>query len=334
LKAVVISGPGSLEIIDKPVPVPGPGEALVKIKYCGICGSDLHAFETGFLPPGLTIGHEFSGVVKSVGDNCDGWVPGEYVTGNNIIGCGRCSSCRKGLDNLCLEMRRLGITDQGAMAEYAVIPVKNLVKLPGDVSLEQAALTEPLSVGLHAINKVNINPDDNFLILGAGTIGLIVLALLKNLGVENVAVVEPDPERGAVAESMGAAEVSSPGIAKLNRVKSNLTDHRDMDGVFECAGLPQTIQEACSQGAAGAKVVVLGICYQPVELNFLNLVTQEINIITAFGKTTEEFREAAGLITGGLVDMSPLITGIVPVAEVAKAFHQPSRGKIKNLVVF
>ena len=161
-----------------------------------------------------------------------------------------------------------------------------------------------------------------------------VLALLKHRGAANVAVIEPVPERGTVAESMGATVVIDPAAANLDREIGCLTGNRGMDVIFECAGLAETIREACGQGAAGAKVVVLGICYQPVELNFLNLVTQEINIITAFGKTTGEFREAAGLIAGGLVDMSPLITGIVPVAEVAKAFHQPSRGKIKNLVVF
>lgn len=334
MKAVVLNGPGNLEIVEKPVPVPGPGEVLVKIRYCGICGSDLHAFETGFFPPGLTIGHEFSGIVKSAGDHCAWWAPGEYVTGNNIIGCGNCSSCQRGLDHLCLEMRRLGITDQGVMAEYAVLPAKDLVKLPRDVSLEQAALTEPLSVGLHAINKIDINRDDKFLIFGAGTIGLVVLALLKYRGVENVVVVEPNPERGALAERIGVAKVINPGITKVNREIMNLTDNRGMDVVFECAGLPETIQGACEQGAAGATVVILSICYRPVELNFLNLVTQEIKIITAFGKTAQEFREAAGLIARGLVDLSPLITGIIPFSEVAEAFHKPSPEKIKTLVVF
>lgn len=334
MKAVVISGPGSLEIIDKPVPVPGPGEALVKIKYCGICGSDLHAFETGFLPAGLTIGHEFSGVVESPGNNCDCLAPEDYVTGNNIIGCGGCSPCRKGLDNLCQKMRRLGITDEGAMAEYAVFPVKDLIKLPGDVSLEQAALTEPLSVALHAINRVKIKPDDNILIFGAGTIGLAVLALLKHRGAANVAVIEPVPERGTVAESMGATVVIDPAAANLDREIGCLTGNRGMDVIFECAGLAETIREACGQGAAGSRVVILSICYQPVELNFLNLVTRETGIITAFGKRSEEFREAAGLVARERVDISPLITGIVPFAEVAGAFKRPSPGEIKTLVAF
>lgn len=334
MKAVVISAPGRVDIVEKPVPVPGPGEALVKISYCGICGSDLHAFETGFLPPRLTIGHEFSGVVCALGEGCHRPAPGRYVTGNNIIGCGRCRMCRRGRDNLCLEMRRLGITAEGTMAEYALLPVKELVELPGKASLEQAALAEPLSVGLHGVNRVQIDPGDSALILGAGTIGLAVLALLKYKGVENVFVAEPAPERRAVAGKMGAARVIDPAAAGLDREIGALTGGVGASVVFECAGLPETIGEAGSLGGAGASVVVLGICEQAVELNFLNLVTREISLCTAFGKTAAEFKEAAGLISGGLVDLAPLITGIVPVAEAAGAFSRPSRKNIKTLVAF
>ena len=334
MKAVVISGPGKLEIVDKPLPVPGPGEALIKISYCGICGSDLHAFETGFFPPRLTIGHEFSGVVCSLGEGCHRPAPGRYVTGNNIIGCGRCRPCRRGRDNLCLEMHRLGITAEGTMAEYALVPVKELVELPAEASLEEAALAEPLSVGLHAVNRAPINPGDSALILGAGTIGLAVLALLKYKGVENVIVVEPAPARRAVAGKMGAARVIDPAVAGMDREVGALTGGAGADVVFECAGLPETIGEACSLGGAGASVVVLSICEQAVELNLLNLVTREINLGTAFGKTAAEFKEAADLISRGRVDLTPLITDIVPVAEVAGAFSRPSRKNIKTLVAF
>jgi len=127
MKAIVIEGPQKLALVEKPVPKPGAGEALVRVKYCGICGSDLHAYETGFLQAGLTIGHEFAGTVAALGAECEGWQEGDSVTGNNIIACGRCRYCRRGEDNLCLEMRRLGITDQGSMAEYVLIPTKDLV---------------------------------------------------------------------------------------------------------------------------------------------------------------------------------------------------------------
>ncbi len=334
MKAVVISSPGNLEILEKPLPVPGRGETLVKIKYCGICGSDLHAFTSGFLPPDLTIGHEFSGIIESVGRDCHGWKPGDYVTGNNIIGCNKCSSCKNGQENLCSDMRRLGITDQGAMAEYVLVPAKDLVKLPKDASLEMAALSEPLSVGLHAINKVKTNRNDHILIFGAGTIGLVILTLLKHFGAKSVTVVEPDPARRNIAEVIGATKTIDPLINSLDSEINKLTDNKGMNVIFECAGLPETIQEACSQGSAGATVVVLSICYQPVELNFLSLVTKEVKIITAFGKTNEEFKKAADMIASGLVDLSPLITGLISLDKIAGAFHDHSGGKIKTLVAF
>ncbi|MBW6464476.1 MAG: alcohol dehydrogenase catalytic domain-containing protein [Firmicutes bacterium] len=334
MKAVIIDGPGSLRIVDKPLPVPGRGEALVKIKYCGICGSDLHAFETGFLPPDLTIGHEFSGIVESVGTGCPGWEEGVFVTGNNIIGCGKCSFCQKGLENLCLDMRRLGITDHGAMAEYALVPVKALVKLPQSASLTEAALSEPLSVGLHAVNKVNITADDSILIIGAGTIGLVILALLQLRAAKAITVVEPDPDRRAIAKSMGALKVIDPFTGSMDSEISRLTGNRGMNVIFECAGLPETIQEACSQAAADATIMVLSICHQPVELNFLSLVTREIKIKTAFGKTSAEFREAANLISSGMIDLSPLVTGLIPLDKVLQTFRKHSGGMIKTLVLF
>jgi len=231
-------------------------------------------------------------------------------------------------------MRRLGITDQGAMAEYAVVPAKDLVKLPKDASLKMAALSEPLSVGLHATGKVKINRDDHFLIFGAGTIGLIILTLLKHFGARSVTVIEPDHARRTIAEAIGATKTIDPYINSLDSEIDKLTDNKGMNVIFECAGLPETIQEACSQGAVGATVVVLSICYLPVELNFLSLVTKEIKIITAFGKTDEEFKKAANMIALSLVDLSPLVTGLISPDRIAETFDDHSGGKIKTLVEF
>jgi len=334
LKAAIINGPGNLEIVEKPVPKPGPEEILVKIKYCGICGSDLHAFKTGFLEPSITIGHEFSGVIESVGKGCKGWSAGDRVTGNNIISCGKCSFCFNSRDNLCREVRRLGITDHGTMAEYTLFPAKDLVKLSKEAPLEQLALTEPLSVALHAVNKVSFTGKDWILIIGAGTVGLILLSLLKQKGVENVIVFETNPYRQNTALKMGASAVIDPGQKNLDQEVASLTSNRGLSLVFECAGLPETIQEACSQAAAGGKAVILSICYQPVEINFLSLVTQEIDIVSAFGKTGSEFTEAAGMIAEGLIDLFPLVTGIIPVDKIHEAFNHPASGSIKTLVQF
>ncbi|OPL12324.1 MAG: hypothetical protein AVO34_07390 [Firmicutes bacterium ML8_F2] len=334
MKAIVIEGPRSLALVDKPVPVPGPGEVLVRVKYCGICGSDLHAYETGFLQPGLTIGHEFSGTIAALGTKVDGWRAGDYVTGNNIIACGRCRYCLRGEDNLCLEMRRLGITDQGSMAEYVLVPAKDLVRLPDQRSLATAALAEPLSVGLHAVNRAVLDHKQPVLIIGAGTIGLVILAVLKHRGAGSVYVAEPNQFRRETASKMGAEKVLDPLEVNLDREVENLTENRGMSLVFDCAGHAETIAQACSLGAAGSMVVVPSICYQPVTLNFLSLVTREVKINTAFGKTGREFREAVDMITGGRMDLSPLVTAIISPAETEKAFRETGSGNIKTLVLF
>ncbi len=332
MRAAVITGPGKLEIIEKPRPKPGEGEVLVEVKYCGICGSDLHAFDTGFLPPEVTIGHEFSGIIAETGPGCGNLAPGDRVTGNNLVACGKCPSCLKGTANHCSEMVRLGITGQGAMAEYILIPAEEVFKLPDQAPLKHAALSEPLSVGLHAISKAGSGRFDNVLIIGAGTIGLIVTALMRNCGAKNITVIEPSPERAAKAMAMGATDLINPCEDSSQQKLDFITGGNGADVVFECAGLPETIQEGCSLAGRGSQVVVLGICYQPVEINFLSLITREVSIKTAFGKTHEEFKEAVRLIGEGLIDLSPLISGVIPFSSIDEGFTSPGRNRIKNLV--
>ena len=332
MKAAVINGPGNLEIVEKPKPKPGEGEVLVEVKYCGICGSDLHAFDTGFLPPEVTIGHEFSGIIAETGPGCVNLAPGDRVTGNNLIPCGKCPVCLKGTANHCSEMVRLGITGQGAMAEYILMPAEEVFKLPDQTSLKHAALAEPLSVALHAVNKIGPGRLDNALIIGAGPIGLIVTALMRNYRAKKVAVIEPNPERASKAMAMGATDMINPDEESSQQKLDHITGGAGAEVVFECAGLPETIQEACSLGSRGSQVVVLGICYQPVEINFLSLITREISIKTAFGKTHEEFEEAVRLIGEGKIDLSPLISGTIPFSSVKDGFVSPARDRIKNVI--
>jgi L-iditol 2-dehydrogenase len=334
LKALVINRPGSVQVVDKPRPHPGRGEVLVKIKYCGICGSDLHAFESGYLDPSLTIGHEFSGIVYSTGSECDQWKVGDYVTANNIISCGTCICCRDNRDNLCRNMRRLGITENGAMAEYAIIPEKNLVRLGYKNNLPQAALAEPLSVGLHAIKRVKINTNDRVLIIGGGTVGLIILMLLKYSDVNTVFVMEPNHIRRSYAESLGSTAAFDPGNMPTSQAIEQLTGGEGFKIIFECAGRAETIQEACNLGTAGSNIVVTGICSQTVEMSFLSLVTHEVDMITSFGKTSSEFKEAVKLIVNRSIDLSPLITSLIPIEKAGEAFKKTGDGQIKIMVSF
>ncbi|MFO7952526.1 MAG: alcohol dehydrogenase catalytic domain-containing protein [Bacillota bacterium] len=332
MKAAVITGPGSLEVVEKPTPKPGYREVLIKVKYCGICGSDLHAYDTGFLPVDLTIGHEFSGIIAETGPGCNDLTPGDRVTGNNLISCGKCPDCLRGKANYCREMLRLGITGQGAMAEYILMPAEEVFKLPGHLPLEHAALAEPLSVGLHAFSKAGPEQVNNVLIIGAGTIGLVMVALMRYFAASNIIVIEPKPERLAVAESLGANFLINPEEENSQQKIDQITGKVGAELVFECAGLPATIQEACSLAGKGSQVVVLGICYEPVEVNFLSLITREINVKPAFGKMHAEFKEAVRLIGEGKLDLLPLISGVIPFSSVTEGFISSSRDKIKILV--
>ncbi len=332
MKAAVITGPGSLEVVKKPTPKPGYREVLIEVNYCGICGSDLHAYDTGFLPADLTIGHEFSGIIVETGPGCYNLVPGDRVTGNNLISCGKCPDCLSSKANYCRDITRLGITGQGAMAEYIVMPAEEVFKLPDHLSLEHAALAEPLSVGLHAFSKASTERVNNVLIIGAGTIGLVMVALMQYFTTSNIIVIEPNPERLAVAESLGANFPINPKEENSQQIIDQVTEKAGVGLVFECAGLPATIQEACNLAGRASQVVVLGICYEPVEINFLSLITREIIVKTTFGKMHAEFEEAVRLIGEGRLDLSPLITGVIPFSSVTEGFVSPCRDKIKILV--
>lgn len=328
----MIYGPGDIRLVDKAIPQPGPGEVLVKVKYCGICGSDLHAYESGFFPPGVTIGHEFSGFVATAGPTSENWSAGDPVTGNNNTPCWKCPLCLQGKDNLCPNMRRLGIAEDGALAEYVVIPSISLQHLPEGVSMQEAALSEPLSVALHAVNKSDGITDVKALIIGAGTIGLLILTLLRLRGLRDIAIIEPEPGRAAASAALGAAVVIDPFADSPAAEVEKFFGCNEPRLVFECAGLPQTISEACSYAATGGTVIMLGICHQPVEINFLGPVTREINIIPAFSKKAVEFREAVELITHSKLDLAPIISRTIPLANLEEGLKPSADNGIKILV--
>ncbi len=332
MKAAVINGPGDIRLIEKPVPRPGPGEVLVRVEYCGICGSDLHAYKSGFFPSEVVIGHEFSGIIVEAGPGEVNLTGGERVTGNNNTPCGSCCLCLTGSDNLCPEMRRLGIADHGALAEYVAVPAESIYCLPETTPLDEAALAEPLSVALHAAKRSQCSPGQEVVIIGAGTIGLILLALLKQRGIEKIAVIEPLSNRADVAFKMGATAVINPQKDYISSAIASFCGKQGPAFVFECAGLPETINEALSLAAANGTVFILGICHQPVEINFLSLVTREINIVPAFSKTRADFQEAVELISAGKIKISPLISQIISLQELETGFTAPADEYIKILV--
>lgn len=332
MKAAIINGPGKLMVIDKQVPSPGPAEVLVKVEYCGICGSDIHAFESGFFPPDVVIGHEFSGLVAGVGPGCEGLAIGDKVVANNNTPCGTCHYCLKGSNNLCPEMRRLGIAEHGALAEYVIVPINSVYTLSHEVPLADAALAEPLSVALHAIRRSDYCPEKKVVIIGAGTIGLLLTALLKDLGANKILVAEPLANRAAAAIQLGATAVINPLVENLSAGVDEFFGYTGPDLVFECAGLPETINDSCTIVAAGGSVVILGICQKAVETNFLYLVTREVSIIPAFSKTRDDFQEAVETIATGRLNLAALISRKISMMDLQEGFTSPASSYLKILV--
>lgn len=323
MKAAALFGPDDLQLVEKPLPWPGPNEARVRVEYCGICGSDIHAYHSGFFPPGMTIGHEYAGVIDAVRVGAEEKLrPGLRVTGNNILGCGCCPACTRGADHHCIEMCRLGVTTEGAMAGYLLAPITSLFPIPEGIPLEWGTLAEPLSVAVHGINLSGIKPEDTAVIVGVGAIGLCLLTELKMRGLTNVLVVEPDPARVLASAALGATAAIPPGdIASVQARVYEYTAGQGADVVFECAGLPSTIAGAACLARRGGTAVILGICHETVEIDFCALVTREVCLLNACGKTSAEFNQAVERIISGRVDLSPVISRIISLDQVAEGFN-------------
>ncbi|GAH77749.1 unnamed protein product, partial [marine sediment metagenome] len=241
----------------------------IEVKWCGICGSDVHAVPEAILyPPGTYLGHEFSGVLAKVGKNVEGWKVGDRVTANPMYMCGKCEACRRGRESICEHgfehaiAAAPGREHAGAFAKYIRIPLpeKRLHLLPDEVSFEEGALVEPLSVSLHAVRMSSLKPRQHTLVLGTGTIGLGVIAHLRNAGAGLIIATETIPKRIEVARKLGADYVFNPSeISDLKEKVFQLTSGKGVDIVFDCSGTPQAFRTATDFLKRGGEIVLVGV---------------------------------------------------------------------------
>ncbi len=335
MKAAVFQGAGEIEVKEVPCPEPGPKEALIKVDYCGICGSDLEAYETGMYEPGMIIGHEMGGMIVSVGADVRGWKPGDRVTVDDVLPCGKCWFCKHKRPALCSEMAMTGITINGGMAEFVSLPVELLYRLPEGLSTRQAALVEPLAVALHGINTSNLQMGDDVLVMGAGPIGLFTLQAARTLGAGKVFVSEIDKQRAELARDLGAEEAFHPVKDNLAVEMRQRTEGLGPAMVFVCTGAAGAYPEAFNLVRRGGQVFVLGVCVEPVPTDFMSIVMNEISVgggYTGHGA----FPEAIELAAGGNVQVDPLVSDEIRLEEVVEAgferLRAPGSGAVKVLV--
>jgi len=338
MKALRWYGRKDLRYEDVPEPSPGPGQIKVKINLAGICGTDLKEYEAG---PGmiavdkapLTLGHEFAGRVVEVGKGVTNFKVGERVTALGYWFCGECFFCKRAMYNICLNSGFTGLTVDGCMAEYVVIPSYSVYKLPDSVSDEVGALVEPLAVAIHAVRQGNVRPGDTVAIVGSGTIGLCVLLAARAAGASEVYVVDKIKRRGEIALAMGATAFINPNDGDPVKLIANLTDGLGVDISFECVGHPDTPQVSVDLARKGGTTVIVGVFDKPSLFHFHSVMFNQKTIVGS-PIYVDEAKTAIALIADKRIDPRRLITSKVLLKDaVEMGFEKLIANKEENIKV-
>jgi (R,R)-butanediol dehydrogenase / meso-butanediol dehydrogenase / diacetyl reductase len=325
MRAGVFRGVRQVLVEDVPDPDPGPRDIVLDVKACGICGSDLHTYVQGMLTEeGQVMGHEFSGEVMHVGSEVDGIAIGDRVTGPPIQPCGDCRQCLDGREHLCetWTRRSIGYGIPGAFAERLWIPSaildRNVHKIPDDLAFEDAALVEPLAVGVHAVGQADAQPGQVALVLGLGTIGLQVAQVLLARGVAQVIGADLSPLRRSVAASLGVTPVAGDD---LGAAVAEAAGFRPVDLVFEATGAPQLVRAATQIVRPAGTVVLIALYEEPAEFDPIMVVQKELTVRGSAIFTPEEFHEAIELLASGRAKAQPLITHRLALEDLGEAFE-------------
>lgn len=324
MKAVAFEGVGKpLVVKDVPRPEAQAGQLLVRVRGCGICGSDVHSTQTGFVQEGIVLGHEFSGEVAAVGEGVQGdWKVGDRVISLGAMTCGVCEACHVGNITACEDMRMIGLDPraQGAYAEYVLAQAALCFKVPDNISFEDAATVEPLAVGLNAFREAEIRMGEDVLIIGAGPIGLAITKWARFFGVRHIAVSEIVPSRRARAEAAGAnvvidAEEHADPVAAFQQETGHLPAV-----IFECIGRP-VLQHLFEIAPHRARLVLAGTCMEPEEIKILTGEMKCLKLSLAFGYEPSDFGLVLDLLAGGRISTEPLISDKIALDQVPDVFE-------------
>jgi len=326
MKAAILLDAHSMIIDDVPIPEPGEGEVLLKVHSCGICGTDMEFYENGAYNPQWTLGHECSATIEKLGPEVKGWQPGERVVVNDLFSCGECDFCKRGLENLCANTANLGIHWPGAFAEYTKVPQRALFRLPENVSMRDGALIPTLAVGYHVTRQAHLEPDMKTLIIGAGPIGLSVLAALKIAGVKEAVVSDINERSRVIAKQLGASAVIDPSTEDVpERLEALLGAQPRL--VFEAVGRPGTILESMDTVERGGTVVIVGNCFEEITVNPITWILKEIRIHASQGTSSDDFTTTVAWMADGRIDAPAFITRTISLEELPGVMEEMSAHK-------
>jgi len=327
MKALLLSQYRHLELTDMAAPEPGADEVLIRVAACGICGSDVHGYDgsSGRRIPPIVMGHEAAGTVAGVGNAVNGLTNGARVTFDSTVYCGECAPCLRGEVNLCDRRQVLGVScgdyrRAGAFAEYVVVPARIVHRLPENLSFAEAAMLEAVAVALHAVSLVPVVPGATALVVGAGTIGLLLQQALRVAGCSRVYVADVDSTRLQLSRDLGST-VALSAASDLTAQILQLTNGAGVDIAVEAVGKTESVNAAIECVRKGGSVILVGNISPEITLPLQKVVTRQIRLQGSCA-SAGEYPMAIELLSSGAIRVNPLITAIAPLEEGPQWFER------------
>ena len=333
--AAVFNGNKNIVLSDYPLRTLDKNELLIKVACCGVCGTDKHIYE-GKAPSSIPVilGHEYSGIVVEKGRSDSKFNISDKVAIDPNIYCGYCDYCRKGMVNFCENLSALGVSMNGGFAEYSIVPDSQAYILPSDFDLSVAAFSEPLSCCLRGIEQAEIKSGDAVVIIGGGSIGLLMIQLVRNSGASKIILIEPDPYKQKLGIELGADYSLNPGDENyFDEIKELTTSQVDI--VIECVGNKDTVNDAIKIVGKGGKVVIFGLAPKDhnVTLNLQYLFQKELKILNSF-LNPFTFKPAVDLLLNKKINIQKLLTKQIYLKEISNIFSDSTiSGSIKVQII-
>lgn len=333
--AAIFQGNKKIEVCEYTLPILGTNELLIKVDSCGVCGTDRHIF-SGSAPSSIPVilGHEYSGTIVDLANPSDKFKIGDKVAVDPNIYCGHCYYCRKGSVNFCENLKALGVTLNGGFAEYSIVPASQAYILPEDFDLSIASFAEPLSCCLRGIEHADIKSGNSVVIVGGGTIGLLMVQLVRNSGASKIILVEPDLFKQKLGIELGADYSLSPDNDKTFEEIIELTNSQ-VDVVIECVGSNDSVESAIKIAGKGGKVVIFGLAPkdQNVTINLQDLFHKELKIFNSF-LNPFTFKPAVDLLVNKKINVKKLLTNQILLKEITNIFSRKEiSGSIKVQII-
>jgi len=333
MKALVHTRPLTFEMQERAVPKPGPNDILVRVQAVGICGSDVHGMtgQTGRRIPPIVMGHEAAGVVESVGSAVETRKKGDRITFDSTIYCNRCRYCLSGKPNLCSNRKVLGVScdeyrQDGAMADFVVVPDHIVCPLPDGLAFEKAAMVEPVSIAVHAVERAGIHLGDSVVVIGCGIIGLLTIQAARLAGAGQVIAVDLIDYKLEEARRLGASQtINSKKGDAVDAIRS-LTAGEGADVSLEAVGFPPTVDLAVRSVRKGGRCVLIGNLTPRVDFPLQVVVQRELDVCGTVA-SAGEYPACLTLIATGRLDVESLISKTVPLEEAPHWFHLLHEGK-------